>query len=337
MAAAVADVHPDVALVCAAAAAAAEPGSDTLAAQTVRPWLWKRTVLQRVIASLHHVVPDVRLVSAQLALALVKRNAPIELRRTELQRWRPDSPAPCTRDALLLLEQAARSPVPGEKAAPEVAIVICAFDEQEWIGFAVHSALVQTETRVEVIVVDDGSRDGTPAVVRAFADPRVSVISHRRNLGKAHALSTALAHVRCGWILELDADDWLEPTAVATLLAASRSARCEAPILWSGRCQIWRRRRSGLLFRGPLVSSRGAYVSDASARVPVPRFYATQDLRRFGGWETLDASGGRLYEDVAMTARYLRAGHIRVLDDCLYHRVIHGDSVSQRHPYGKGM
>jgi len=42
----------------------------------------------------------------------------------------------------LLLEQAARSPVPGEKAAPEVAIVICAFDEQEWIGFAVHSALV---------------------------------------------------------------------------------------------------------------------------------------------------------------------------------------------------
>ncbi|MCY0869164.1 MAG: glycosyltransferase family 2 protein [Firmicutes bacterium] len=323
------------ALFCFADAHVSTVQPANLALRTVRPWLWRRTALARVLASVCHVVPDVRLLLAQLVLELVAAQETIELLSCGVHRFREASPLPSADDALSLLTQVARARSSAGAAEPQVAIVICAFDEQEWIGFALHSALTQTEASIDVIVVDDGSQDATTSVVRSFADPRVRVISHSRNRGKAHALRSALGQVRSAWLLELDADDWLEPTAVATLLAAARSAASPTPTLWSGRYQVWRRRRNGYLYRGPVVRSDDNFVSERSARVPVPRFYSTQDLHRFGGWAIDDASGGRLYEDVAMTASYLSAGCIRVLDECLYHRVIHADSVSQRHPFGR--
>ena len=74
----------------------------------------------------------------------------------------------------------------------------------------------------EVLYVDDGSRDGTDAVVErlAAADPRVRGVSFRGNYGKAAALATGFRLARGEWILTLDADLQDDPAELPRLVAA---------------------------------------------------------------------------------------------------------------------
>lgn len=94
---------------------------------------------------------------------------------------------------------------------PLVSVVIPAYNTEIYIGQAIASALQQTLHDIEVIVVDDGSTDGTASVVSAFADPRVRYIyqdNQERSVARNHGL--ALASGR--YVAFLDADDWWHPT-----------------------------------------------------------------------------------------------------------------------------
>ncbi|MBR0841976.1 glycosyltransferase [Bradyrhizobium liaoningense] len=116
---------------------------------------------------------------------------------------------------------AVRLPLPAS-SSPSVSVVIPAKNVAAYIGETLASALAQGEV-TEVIVVDDGSTDGTVAIVRAIRDPRLRLmtndsagVSAARNLGARHASGD--------WLLFLDADDRLRSGAVAALLAAARGA-----------------------------------------------------------------------------------------------------------------
>jgi glycosyltransferase involved in cell wall biosynthesis len=105
-----------------------------------------------------------------------------------------------------------------------VSVVIPVKDGARFVAEAVKSALDQPEVQ-EVVVVDDGSTDGSSEIVRAIGDQRVSVIegpqrgvSAARNLGLATALRVRLLREARSWIVFLDADDRMRPGAVAALL-----------------------------------------------------------------------------------------------------------------------
>jgi glycosyltransferase involved in cell wall biosynthesis len=87
-----------------------------------------------------------------------------------------------------------------------VSILIPAFNAEKGIGDAIRSAVSQTWPRKEIVVVDDGSRDGTLAVARRFASTPVSVMT-QVNQGAAAARNRALS-------VWLDADDLLAPHKV---------------------------------------------------------------------------------------------------------------------------
>jgi glycosyltransferase involved in cell wall biosynthesis len=91
---------------------------------------------------------------------------------------------------------------------PLVSILIPAYNAEEWIGDALRSALGQTWQSKEIIVVDDGSTDGTLEVASRFASDSVRIIS-QRNMGAAAARNTAFARSRGDYIQWLDADDLL--------------------------------------------------------------------------------------------------------------------------------
>jgi glycosyltransferase involved in cell wall biosynthesis len=125
-------------------------------------------------------------------------------------------------DATLDLPTAAPAAVDARPASPAVSVVIPAKNAAAYIGETIDSALAQGDV-IEIIVVDDGSTDGTEAIVGAFSDPRLrlmrndsSGVSAARNLGARNA--------RGDWLVFLDADDRLRPEAVTTLLAAARTA-----------------------------------------------------------------------------------------------------------------
>ena len=87
---------------------------------------------------------------------------------------------------------------------------------------AIGSVLAQTHGDFELIVVDDGSTDGTRELVTSYADVRVRYVAHERNRGVTAAKNTGFDHARGEWITTLDSDDELVPTALERLVRAVR-------------------------------------------------------------------------------------------------------------------
>jgi glycosyltransferase involved in cell wall biosynthesis len=92
---------------------------------------------------------------------------------------------------------------------PSVSIIIPAYNAAEFIGDAIRSVLAQNVSDYEVIVVDDGSTDGTREVLRAF-DDRVQYV-RQNNRGVAAARNAGIAMARGQWVCFLDADDMWMP------------------------------------------------------------------------------------------------------------------------------
>jgi succinoglycan biosynthesis protein ExoO len=104
-------------------------------------------------------------------------------------------------------------------------VITAAYNAAHCITKAVHSALSQTEQNIEVVIVDDGSTDGTREVISRLAetDSRVRPMFLSENRGAAHALNLATRAARGKWISLLDADDWYEPTRLERLIDAAEA------------------------------------------------------------------------------------------------------------------
>jgi hypothetical protein len=120
-------------------------------------------------------------------------------------------------------------------AAPRFTVVIPCFNAAGYVGDAIQSCLDQTARDLEVIVVDDGSTDGSAAVIdRAAArDARVRVI-RQENKGLGAARNAGLAHARGEFINFLDADDLFEPDKLAAQGAVLTERRDVGLVLCNG-------------------------------------------------------------------------------------------------------
>jgi len=97
-----------------------------------------------------------------------------------------------------------------------VSLIIATFNHARFLDAAIDSALAQTLGAVDVIVVDDGSTDDTPAVLARYAG-RVRVL-RQPNRGLAAARNAGLAAARGTYVAFLDADDVMAPTKLAAQL-----------------------------------------------------------------------------------------------------------------------
>jgi glycosyltransferase involved in cell wall biosynthesis len=98
---------------------------------------------------------------------------------------------------------------------PQATVIIPAFDAASTVGETLDSVVAQTLANYQVVVVDDGSTDGTPDVVAARRDPRMEIVrtEHR---GVAHARNVGSARARGEIVAFLDADDLWLPDTLAT-------------------------------------------------------------------------------------------------------------------------
>ena len=104
---------------------------------------------------------------------------------------------------------------------PRFSVVIPAFQAEATLGSALDSVLAQTRQDFEVVIVDDGSTDGTNQLARARAsDPRVRLVEHPANQGLASARNTGIAESSAPYIGFLDADDLWMPRYLAEMGAA---------------------------------------------------------------------------------------------------------------------
>lgn len=104
-------------------------------------------------------------------------------------------------------------------ATPLVSVIMPAYNEERYLGEAMASILAQTHANLELIVVDDGSTDRTPDIVREYAakDSRVRY-ARQANGGQSVGRNTGIGMARGPFIAYHDADDMSCPTRIATEL-----------------------------------------------------------------------------------------------------------------------
>jgi glycosyltransferase involved in cell wall biosynthesis len=102
---------------------------------------------------------------------------------------------------------------------PLVSILIPAYNSERWIKATLDSALAQTWKNIEIIVVDDGSKDNTFSVAKSFESRNVKVVS-QKNSGASSARNKALSFAQGDFIQWLDADDILAADKIEKQLFA---------------------------------------------------------------------------------------------------------------------
>jgi glycosyltransferase involved in cell wall biosynthesis len=106
--------------------------------------------------------------------------------------------------------------------SPKFSVVVTLYNKEAEIQSALRSVLSQTVEDFEILVINDGSTDGSRAVVEAFVDPRIRIID-QVNGGESAARNRGIAEASSALIAFLDGDDEWFPSFLATITRLSRS------------------------------------------------------------------------------------------------------------------
>ena len=120
---------------------------------------------------------------------------------------------------------------------PEISIIIPIYNAETNLRLCLDSACKQTLQNIEIICIDDGSTDSSPALVKKFADkdPRFKFLRHATNKGAWAARNSGLEIATGEFVYCLDADDFIPPNALQTLLIQARkneSDMVKGSLLW---------------------------------------------------------------------------------------------------------
>lgn len=218
------------------------------------------------------------------------------------------------------------SPATARGPLPPVDVVIPAYNAAATVGEALRSVLAQSAPDLRVLVIDDGSTDGTAAIVRDIAaqDARVTCVS-RPNGGIVAALNAGLALARAPFVARLDADDLSAPDRHALQLAHF-AAHPDCVAVSGAHREIDAEGRPTGRFGRPGPTG-GADPSSAPAREPQltqPFFMARRAaLEAVGGYRPLTVS-----EDSDLYWRLAALGRLDNLEAVLGSYRMHAASIS---------
>lgn len=131
---------------------------------------------------------------------------------------------------------------------PQVSVILPTYNRAHLIKRPIKSVLNQQFSDLELIIVDDGSRDDTATVVNEFADSRISYIEHETNKGSSAARNTGINAATGEYIAFLDSDDEWHPTKLSkqiryldNLPEEWVAVYCDTQVVRQGQCADLRR------------------------------------------------------------------------------------------------
>lgn len=214
---------------------------------------------------------------------------------------------------------------------PTLSILIANYNMEKYVETAIASSLLQNEQAEEISIIDDGSTDNSYKQIKLWKDkPRLHIF-HKQNGGKARALNDLLSYVTSDFILELDADDWLDSDAVFEIKNHLANLPEDVAVLY-GNFHRWKQLKDNLLFKhhamGRQVSGRKDLLS---YHFPLgPRIYRTSSLKAIGGFPVISFQHGRLYEDVSVLNRLISSFHFQYRNFTVYNIRDHKESITSR-------
>jgi glycosyltransferase involved in cell wall biosynthesis len=214
---------------------------------------------------------------------------------------------------------------------PKVSIIIPTHNRLAFLREAVFSVLAQTLTDWELIVVDDGSTDGSVTWLNGLGDVRIRVVQEPHTANPSRLRNIGLRHARARWVAFLDSDDRWHPEKLETQLSLHKA---NAQFQWSYTgyrmvdstgAVLGRPKRATL----PLPES--GWILDAEVRleadITTPAVMAARDfLRSAGGFDESFTWG----EDHELWFRLAERGQCGVITTAMVDVRRHGQSQEPR-------
>ncbi|ADE72459.1 MULTISPECIES: glycosyltransferase family 2 protein [Priestia] len=227
-----------------------------------------------------------------------------------------------------------QSKVPNQIAQPSVAVMVSNYNMANYVGTAINSCFLQNSPPEQVLVVDDGSTDESYKVLEKWIyHPQFKLLT-KKNGGKARALNELLPYIETDFIVELDADDWLDPDAIFVIRDYLRSLADDVAVLY-GNLRAWKQVSPGKIkYKGIRKGSQVLNKTELlSYTFPLgPRIYRTLSLKENKGFPIIDFEDGRMYEDVSILNYLLRENRLLYKDFTIYNVREHAFSITKKNP-----
>lgn len=205
---------------------------------------------------------------------------------------------------------------------PEVSIVLPVRDGERYLREAIDSVLAQTFEDFELVVVDDGSTDRSPAIGQVVADPRVRLVS-QEPLGLVEALRRGLAETTAPVVARMDADDVSLPTRLERQLAALSEEVALVGCGFEAMDEQGRQIASWLLPPDDASLRRRLLLRNPFAHGSV--LFRREAVDRAGGYRTDYGAN----EDYDLWRRVARVWRLAAVPEVLYRYREHPDAVTK--------
>jgi glycosyltransferase involved in cell wall biosynthesis len=217
----------------------------------------------------------------------------------------------------------------GEKTLQRVTVLMPAYNAGPYIARAIESVLGQTHRDLELLVIDDGSKDDSFAIASAFAarDSRVKAIT-QKNAGIAHTMNRGLEIAQSDWVFCMHADDLMMPNRIERQLAFLRD---NPDVAVASSLVLYMNDRDEVVGRGRSPFTDPAAVKRTVERGEVIAFNHPATVLKKSA--VLEVAGYRQAfwpaEDIDLWNRIVERGHrVAVQDEYLLKYRIHGSSAS---------
>ena len=191
----------------------------------------------------------------------------------------------------------------------KLSVIVPAYNAEKTIRQCLDSILAQTRPVDELIIINDGSRDGTESILCEYAERFPNVVRYMtvENGGQGRARNIGFEQSTGGWIGYVDSDDWIDPEMYEKLIAAAEEANADLAL-----CEV--------LAHFPDGSTAEEYIYRPD-RVIAAAGFPNNKLFRRTLVEGIRYPEEKLwYEDAEYTARAIRrAGKITHIPETLYH------------------
>lgn len=214
-----------------------------------------------------------------------------------------------------------------------VTVMIANYNNGPYINNAIQSCLMGSVRPTQICIVDDASTDDSLSIFDSWEHPSISTTTLRHNVGKARALNHILPSIHTPYILELDADDWLDPDAFFHITKWLEKWPSTSPVLY-GNIRTWKQAHQELLFKSVATGKQIHTASELlQYKHPIgPRIYRTQALKDIGGFPVIKYEDGRLYEDVSACYQLLKQGPLLYQPFTVYNSRSHENSITKKNP-----
>ena len=219
-----------------------------------------------------------------------------------------------------------------QKETDLITVVVPCFNVEQYVEKCVNSILMQTYSNLEIILVDDGSRDGTREKLDAFHDQRIIVI-HQKNMGLSGARNTGIKYANGRYICFIDGDDYVEPEYVGRMYESCKKNKTDICVCGfnyvNEEYRVIGKKYVKNKFRYDKISS----IKDILSRKPKTTVVAWNKLYRTDLFtkNNILYPVGRLHEDGFIIYKlYYYANGISVISDTLYNYLQRSDSIMNK-------